>query len=123
MVSRPFCRVHRAPCPRLQLGHSPANASIVRRLMPLTRWFWPYILRFSRTHTSVAALILWFGGAGGRGGRHVLAGAPSGAITQAPDTSSARLMKLYLRAGAMRQGAGEDGEHRARGAVDRPLVQ
>src|SRR5215471_8358274 len=32
-------------------------------------------------------------------------------------------MQLHLRAGAMRQSAGEDGEHRARGAVDRPLVQ
>src|SRR6516164_8995033 len=118
-----FLSAPSSPHPRLRLSQPPANPSIVRRLMPLTRWFWPYILRFSRTHTSVAALILWFGGAGGRGGRHVLAGAPSGAITQAPDTSSARLMKLYLRAGAMRQGAGEDGEHRARGAVDRPLVQ
>src|SRR5260221_8349722 len=34
--------------------------------MPLTRWFWPHILAFGCTHTSVALLILWFGGAGGR---------------------------------------------------------
>src|SRR5260221_3818251 len=29
--------------------------------MPLTRWFWRYILAFGRAHTSVARLILWFG--------------------------------------------------------------
>src|SRR6516162_6414165 len=32
-------------------------------------------------------------------------------------------MQLHLRAGAMRQSAGEDAEHRAWGAVERPLVQ
>src|SRR5262249_48596107 len=43
--------------------------------------------------------------------------------SEAAAASSNRLMQLRLRAGAMRQSAGEDGEHRARGAVDRPLVQ
>jgi hypothetical protein len=38
-------------------------------------------------------------------------------------TGSSCLMQLHLRPGAMRQSAGEDAEHRARGAVDRPLVQ
>jgi len=58
MVSRPFCRVIE-PCPRLRLSQSPANASIVRRLMRSPRWFWPRILTLVALITSVAVLILW----------------------------------------------------------------
>ena len=47
------------PPPRLQLGHSGATFSIVRRLMPLTQWFWVRILAFAAPDTSVARLILW----------------------------------------------------------------
>src|SRR5262249_20886740 len=49
------------PCPRLRLGHSAPNLSIVRRLMRLTRWFCPHILALCRCDTLVAPLILWFG--------------------------------------------------------------
>jgi hypothetical protein len=44
-------------------------------------------------------------------------------IVKPLQTSSNCLMQLHLRAGAMRQSAGEDAEHGARGAIDRPLVQ
>src|SRR6516164_6433266 len=53
---------------RIGISQPPANPSIVRRLMPLTRWFWPYILGFGRAHTSVAPLILWFSPASHRDG-------------------------------------------------------
>ena len=82
----PFLSAPSSPHPRLRLSQLPANPSIVRRLMPLTRWFWPYILGFGRAHTSVAPLILWFSPASHRDGTPP---SPYGR----PSRSSRRLVK------------------------------